>query len=267
MSEMMILKLGGSLITNKSKRFSIRRDILRRVSREIGQAWRANIGRLVIVHGGGSFGHPVAKKYALQDGFKRKEQIPGVAHTRRAMSVLSSAVIDSLLAQGLPALTVQPSANVVCRSGRIKDINLQLIEGYLKLGLIPVLHGDVVLDEKMGFCILSGDQLVYYLSRHLKPEKAVLTVDVDGVFDKDPKRHRDAKLLPILSRGDLVGIDLGRGGDATGGMRGKLLELLSLASEGVPSQIINASKSGRLRKALSGEGVIGTWVEVEHDRE
>ncbi len=262
---MMILKLGGSLITNKSRRFSIRRGVLKRVSREIKEA-SAKLDGLIIIHGGGSFGHPVASKYKLQGGFKEKGQIIGVAQTRRVMSTLNAAVIDSLLSQGLPALTVPPSANVICSSGRIRTINLGLIEKYLELGLIPVLHGDVVLDEKLGFCILSGDQLVARLARHFKPEKTVLAVDVDGVFDKDPKRYRDAKLMPIVSRDDVAGIQLGKGSDVTGSMRGKLMELLDLASSGIPSQIVNAVKEERLRKALSGNEVIGTWIGVEHDR-
>ncbi|MEE8167913.1 MAG: isopentenyl phosphate kinase [Candidatus Hydrothermarchaeales archaeon] len=257
---MIILKLGGSLITDKKRRFSVRGEVLKRVAAEIREAGVTAEGGLIIIHGGGSFGHPLAKEYKLQKGSKVEEQIQGVALTRKAMGELNNCVVSALVEQDIPAVVIQSSAVVVCRDGRIHEFNLEALKGFLTLGLVPVLYGDVVLDEEQGFCILSGDQIVSYLSRIFKPDKIVLATDVDGVFDKDPKKSKNAKLLKELANRDLHAIDFGLEEDATGGIRGKLLELLELAEEGFQSHIINALKEDRMKKALLGKEVIGTKI-------
>ena len=56
---------------------------------------------------------------------------------------------------------------------------------------MPVLYGDVVLDveDKIKMAVLSGDQIVKYLAENLKPKKVVLGSDVDGIYNKDPKKY------------------------------------------------------------------------------
>lgn len=256
---MIIIKLGGSLITDKSKEFSVRGSVLERLANEI---FEGAIGEIVIVHGGGSFGHPVANKFRLQDGFKNKEQIEGLVSTRRAMSELSRLVIGSFHEHKLPVVAIQPSANITCKGGRIESIDMGVIKRFLELGTIPVLFGDVVVDKDHGFCILSGDQITTFLSEEMKADRVIFASDVDGIYDKDPKKFSDAKLIPTIKSTDedvLKGLKTLEG-DVTGGMKGKLKEIISLAKKNIPSQIINATVPGRLKKALSGEKVTGTIV-------
>lgn len=260
---MIILKLGGSLITDKSKRFAIRKNVIGRVASEIKESGVLKDGPL-IVHGGGSFGHPVAKEYGLDKGVTNASQIKGVAATRSAMTRLNGYLVDSLIEDSIPAVAVQTSAVVMCNAGRIKRFDLEFVEKLLASGLVPVLYGDVVADDESKFSILSGDQIVSYLSRCLKPEKIILATDVDGVFDRDPNERGKphAKLISLFTKRELSSIDFGKKNDATGGLKGKLLELLSLAEDGYEATIINALKKDRLRKALSGIDVIGTKIGV-----
>lgn len=256
---MIILKLGGSLITDKTKQFEVRGDVLERLAEEIKES---AVDELIIVHGGGSFGHPVADRYSLQDGFKNKEQIDGLVQTRKAMGELSRSVINAFHEHELPVVAIQPSANITCRAGRIEDIDTGIIKKFLELGTIPVLFGDVVLDKDLGFCILSGDQITTFLALEFKADRVILAADVDGVFDKNPRKFDDAKLITeIKSTGeDILTTLKTREGDVTGGIKGKIEELILLAKKGVPSQIINAIVPGRLKKALSGDEVTGTVV-------
>jgi len=78
---MIILKLGGSLLTDKRRKFSFRFEVMKRVAQEIKESG----ARLVVVHGGGSFGHPLAVEYKLAEGIVSEEQLRGVALTRAAM--------------------------------------------------------------------------------------------------------------------------------------------------------------------------------------
>jgi isopentenyl phosphate kinase len=257
---MIILKLGGSLITDKTKKFSVRKDVLDRVAREIKAGAKEE---LIIIHGGGSYGHPIADEYKLNEGFKDEDQLKGVALTRKAMGELNQCVIEALIGKDVPAIAIQPSSNIICKGGRIHKINLDVIKRFIALKIVPVLYGDVVADINQGFCILSGDQMISRLAEAFNPKKVVLAMDVDGIFNKDPKKFKDAKLITEINPANFQGIFQGLeplSNDVTGGIKGKLLELVNLANKGFDSQIINALKPGRLKKALLGDEIIGTKV-------
>jgi len=267
-----LLKLGGSLISDKKKKFSVRRGVLDRLAAEIKAGAKE---KLIIVHGGGAFGHPVASEYELHRGFKDKAQTKGIVLTRIAMNEMNNRVIDALARRGIPAVSVQPSANVICRGGRIEQLNAEIIRKFLELDITPVLYGDVVLDEKQGFCILSGDQIISYISKIFKPSRIILATDVDGIFDKNPKKFRSAKLIEEINPANLEKILQkleASPRDVTGEIKGKLLELVALARKGFEAQIINAIKPGRLKKALLGQQIIGTTIKkgrykwIQNDR-
>ncbi|WP_456474015.1 isopentenyl phosphate kinase [Candidatus Pyrohabitans sp.] len=247
---MIILKLGGSLLTDKRKKFSFRSEVARRVAQEIEES-RA---KLVIVHGGGSFGHPLAVEYGLTEGIKGEEAVRGVALTRQAMVRFNLLMVEALIEAGVNAVGIQTSAIAECSDARVKHLNLRPVKRFLELGLTPVLYGDVVLDEVRGVCILSGDQLVVKLAQELKPERIVLASDVDGIFDRSPSQP-GARLIPEVNPENFAAVlnAVASGRDATGGMRGKLIELIDLARLGYESVIINALAAGRLKKALLGE--------------
>ncbi len=255
---MILLKLGGSLITRKEVPFSFRHRVMRRLASEILPA--AEREGLVVVHGGGSFGHPLALEYSLHRGLSSEHQLRGVALTRHAMAELNRLVVGCLLDAGVSAFGVQTSAIAKCSGGRLEGLELSTVRWLLKHGLVPVLCGDVAQDSELGACILSGDTLLRVLALELKPERIVLATDVDGVYTARPDKP-GAELVPEITPREAHRLKLSlEGGDATGGMRRKLEELLELAKHGYTSLIINALEEGRLRKALSGESVRGTIV-------
>jgi len=257
---MIILKLGGSLITEKGGRFSARRNVLGRLAGEIKES---GIKDIVIVHGGGSFGHPIAAEYGLGEGLENKEQVKGVALTKIAMSTLDQMVLNTLTMAEVPAVAVPPSAFVLCKKGRISRLDPEVVKGFLEIGMVPVLFGDVVLDSARGVCILSGDQIVSHLAERLGAERVILCADVDGVFDRDPKKNEGATLIkeigPSNYREVLSGLEVVEG-DVTGGVKGKVSELLELGKKGIASQVINGLTAGRLKSALSGREVTGTII-------
>lgn len=257
----LIVKLGGSVITDKRKRFAVRRAALKRIARELKVA----SGPLVIVHGGGSFGHPVASKYKIAEGYKREEQLMGLSLTHRAMEQLNAHIIDALQKASLPAIAVQPSACAVVDGGRIQSVELAPVKKLLELGMIPVLYGDAVPDMSKGMSILSGDQLVAQLTRELGVGRVILAVDVDGVYTADLKRNKRAELIREINPTNWPSIaerlaSIVTGVDVTGGMANKVKELLALAERGVEAEIVNAMRPGVLRRAILGERGLGTRV-------
>lgn len=254
----LIVKLGGSVITDKRKKFSIRWKTIKRLANELA-AFKAP---LILIHGGGSFGHPVASEYGIDKGYKRKRQLMGFSLTHRAMEKLNSFIIDSLHQAGLPAIAFQPSACFSVENGRIKSAQLEPLRKMLELGLIPVLYGDAVPDLAKGMSILSGDQIAAFLALELGIKRVIFGVDVDGVYTSDPKSNKNARFVPLITPKNWGGISCPQKGvmDVTGGIGAKVKELLALAEQGAEAEIINASRPGILKRAIAGEKGLGTRI-------
>jgi len=243
-----ILKIGGSILTDKTRMESPRMEQIERIAGEIAHQPQ----HLILVHGAGSFGHIHAKKYSLREGFNPR----GLLETHRSVVRLNDLVVEHLNKAGLHPVPVHPLSSTLLKNGRIEEMETKSLKEMLNRGLIPVLHGDVAMDRSRGAEIVSGDQLVTYLARSLSPDVVALGTAVDGVmFEGNP--------LPEVGRGTLPQIESQLGGsngiDVTGGMKGKLLELLELADRGVKSTIFNAGKDGLIERVLRGEKV-GTQV-------
>jgi len=258
----MILKIGGSVITDKNGELAARTEVINRLAEEIQKAGLKN---LIIVHGGGSFGHPTAQKYGIKEGLKNETQHIGFSETHHVMTVLNGLVMDALVWHHVPAFSISPSSCVVTENGRIKLFEDTVLKTLLQMGFLPVLHGDAVLDEKLGFTVLSGDQLIAHLARNLNATKMIIGVDTDGLYDADPKVEKNAKLFSHLTLVELERIKPRLQGsivsDVTGGMLGKISELVPAVEEGIPVIMVNASKKNRVYKALMGEKVQGTVIE------
>ena len=259
-----ILKIGGSVITDKDGELAARTEVINRLAEEIQ---KTHVQSLVIVHGGGSFGHPTAQKYGIKEGLRNETQKVGFAETHHVMTVLNGLVMDSLVWHNIPAISVAPSCCVVTENGRIKTFEDAVFKLYLKMGFVPVLYGDATLDRKLGFTVLSGDQLVSHLARILGAKKVIIGVDTDGLYDADPKVEKNVKLYTHLNLSELEKIKTKLGGstapDVTGGMLGKVSELIPAVAEGIQVTMVNAAKPNRVYKALIGEVVEGTVMEKE----
>ncbi|MFB0514116.1 MAG: isopentenyl phosphate kinase [Candidatus Bathyarchaeia archaeon] len=256
-----ILKLGGSVITKKEKPLTANLKAVERLSREISEA---KVSRLILIHGGGSFGHPLAKQYVLKEGYKEKSQLLGFSKTRQAMVNLNKLVVDALIRQNVAAVGLQPSAFVVTSSGRISCIEEHPLRKLLEIGLVPVLYGDAVFDFDLGFTILSGDQLAAFLAMQLGASQIILGIDVDGLYTSDPKSAPSARLIRRITLQELRNmqheIEETKVTDVTRGMLGKISELIPAVEKGIPALIVNAAKPSNIYKALKGEKVTGTTI-------
>jgi isopentenyl phosphate kinase len=262
-----VLKLGGSVITHKAEPFTANGTAMRRLAAEIAEA---RIEHLVIIHGGGSFGHPLAKEYAIKEGFiGQTSQLLGFSKTHQSMIRLNSMVLEALIQHNIPALTVAPSSFIVSKAGRIVTPMHNTLRKLLHMGLVPLLYGDAVLDSHLGFTILSGDQLAASIATQLRAERMVLGIDEDGLFTADPKEKKRAELLQNCSLKKLKELQkqfqTKAVNDVTGGMKGKITELIPAVENGIATLIVNASKPRRVYKALRREEVIGTFIHKKEE--
>lgn len=259
-----VLKLGGSVITEKDRMMTPNLGTIEHLSQEIAQA---DIRKLIIVHGGGSFGHPLAKQHNLKGGLQHECQILGVSKTHQAMLELNTLVVNSLIQHNIRAFSVCPSSFIVTKRGRILHPHYDAIQRLLKIGFTPVLFGDTVLDETTGFTILSGDQLVANLATALKAHRIIIGVDVNGLYKADPKKESSALFLSHITRREIMtimhNIEDAKTPDVTGGMLGKIIEMMPAINTNIPVTIVNALTRENMYKVLTGEDVVCTIIEKE----
>lgn len=248
MSERLILKLGGSVITDKSGDCAVDHARITSVATAIAGALP---GGLLMIHGAGSCGHPEAKRYHLDKGASAGKT-DGIYVTHRAVSGLNDAVVTGLRKKGVAAVGVHPLHTGIADDGRLVGFECRHLEKMLMLGMVPVIHGDVVMDLSKGACIVSGDQLVRYLAVALHINRVGLATDVPGVLD-------GGVVVPKITRTTVPSLQIGSSShtDVTGGMRGKIDELLGLADAGIGSDIFHVS---RIPDFLKGSGHGGTIV-------
>ncbi len=254
---MLLVKLGGSAITDKARLRTPRKGAITRLAQELG----ALGDDLIVVHGAGSYGHILARKYALNRPASPKKA-RGAAEVQRDVRALDALVVDALLKAGLSPVALPPSAVLGLDEGRVASFDVAPFRDYLKQGFTPVTFGDVVRDATRGVAVCSGDVLMLELAKAFHPRCVLFAADVDGLFTADPKRHRDARLLLSVTAADLPLIDFGpaKGPDVTGGMEAKVRGMLEIAAHADETLIVNGNVKNRVRDALRGRIVVGTRV-------
>jgi len=255
---MKLVKLGGSVITDKSKLKTFRSSSCSRLAGEL----RPVRDVLTLVHGAGSYGHIEAKKHGLQNGLKSRAQLRHVAGVQRDVRELNLRVLETLIDNDVRAVSIPPAASAIFDRGEIKSFEPDPFQAMLDLGLTPVTFGDVVPDESMGFSICSGDLMMEALARAFEPEIVVFCADVDGVFDRDPKRNAGARLIREFDTASLKNLKRTESAhpDVTGSIYGKLERMLAIARHCEKCMIVNGNVPGRLQKAVSGRDVVSTVV-------
>ncbi len=251
------IKLGGSLITDKNKPLTPRPQVIQRLAQEIAAARATHPARtLVLAHGSGSYGHVAGRRYHIRQGVQDAAGWRGFAETAYVAGQLDRLVLEALLQAGLPVISLPPSALVFCREGRIVRFRAEPVLAALERGLIPLLFGDVAFDETLGGTIVSTEEALAALARHLTPDHLTLVGVVDGVYDADPLRHAHARRLPRLRVGELDALEGALGGshgvDVTGGMAGKIAEMATLIRRypGLRVHLISGEQPGHLQRHL-----------------
>jgi len=155
--------LGGSLLTDKNKPFFIREEVAKSAVQQIINANE----KIILIHGGGSFGHPIAKKYNISKGLDKSipNQIFGLTETHQAMIKFNSYLVNLFLEQNYPVLSIQPSSIFIKDAENIITNSIDIIETALDLNILPILYGDIILDKQGSFSIISGDQIIFKLCK------------------------------------------------------------------------------------------------------
>lgn len=257
----LFLKLGGSLITDKTEVESIRVDVLTRVASEVAGALRADADlRLVLGHGSGSFGHVHAQTHGTRAGVSSDGEWRGFVDVSDSALRLNRAVTAALLQAGVAAISLSPSASAVVSDGKIESLAVEPIKAALAAGLVPVIHGDVAFDTVRGGTILSTEEVMTYLAPHLRPSRLLLAGEVPGVYDleKNVISHISDENFEAVK----VALGGSRGADVTGGMATKVRDMLALSARlnRLEISIFSGLDAGNIAVMLARSASLGTTI-------
>jgi isopentenyl phosphate kinase len=245
---LVIVKLGGSVITKKEGYKKENKKMITFLSRIISKEYGKN--DLIIIHGAGSFGHAPVLKYGINNGIKTAKHKIGFSDTHLSMSFLSNIIVNELVKSNVPAVSVYPLFFAEQDNKKVSKFDISNITTLLKNGYVPVLCGDMVLDKKLGGSVISGDVIISLLSKKLNAKKMIFISDVEGVYV-------NGKVFPRITGKNIERIrshfGLSKKADVTGGMYGKIKAIMKSK---VPAVITNPKN---LKPALEGEKV-GTLI-------
>jgi isopentenyl phosphate kinase len=263
LTDLQFLKLGGSLITDKTRPHSLRGETLNRLAIEIASACARLPGlSLLLGHGSGSFGHVPASRYDTRRGVVTPDEWRGFGEVWMEASGLNRLVVEALYEAGLRPITIPPSAVVIAQAGKVLTWDLAALRSALKNGLLPVVYGDVVFDTVRGGTILSTEDLFVHLASELRPRHVLVAGLEAGVWADFPACTR---LIPEITPTNMpeVASSLSRSAhtDVTGGMVSKVEQLLALVETvpGLEALIFSGEIPGAVEQALLGAN-IGTRI-------
>lgn len=259
-----LIKLGGSIITNKDIPMSPRHDVLSRLVGEIAKARKERPDTLFVVgHGSGSFAHVPASKYKTMDGFVNDESTLGMAIVLDSAAQLNRIVVHEFLKHDIPAVSLLPSHSLITRARKPDVVFTQVFEEYIRKGLFPVTAGDVLVDLDQGCTIWSTEEVLAFFAREFMQKdwqvgQIVHVTEVDGVYDhqKQVVSEITAHNWPEIEKA----ITRTKGFDVTGGMGLKIQESLQLAQLGIHSKILSGHYEDNLYNALIGNQFVGTVI-------
>jgi len=237
---MILIKLGGSIITNKQKPLTPNLSAINRIASQLKKIKEP----IVVVHGGGSFGHYWSVKYDMHTK-PAKYNKKGVSVVKNSMVELNKIILDSFLKNGLNPYCLPPTDFMFGNKADQKKV--REIANIAKAGLVPISYGDVMWHGKNKFYILSGDKIMGLLSKVLKPRLVVFVLNVDGVYSD----MKTKKLLHEIKgeKTEISEVEM----DVTGGMSRKIKEAISISKSGTKVFLVNGNKPERIVNAVKGK--------------
>ncbi len=242
---MILIKLGGSIITNKEKPLSPRKKSIDKIVRALKKIDES----IIVVHGGGSYGHYWSVKYNMHTK-PANYNTHGVSVVKNSMVELNKIILDSFLKNKLNPYCLPPTDFIFGNKPIIKKV--KEIEKIAKTNLIPITFGDALWFGKKKSYILSGDKIMSVLANILKPRLCVFVLNVDGLYS-DPKTK---KLIRELKGEKPLIIKSSK--DVTGGMKRKVDEATKISKNGMNVFFVNGNKPERIVEAVKRKKFHGT---------
>jgi len=264
--ELAIIKIGGSLITNKAKPFTLNNENLQVVVHEIFAIKQIKPDlRLILINGNGSFGHNTAHKFGTHQGFQDEQGRLGFCWLQKDTAQLNRILVNQLVEKQIAAVSFAPGNVFWAKNQQYFHQDLSILENYLTRNFVPVLYGEAILDLKLNCTTISSDVILYLLARYFTHHSKfnlnhiINAGNYPGVLDEQQQvisrinHHNFAKIKKYFYKSQQT--------DISGAMETKIRELLKIAKLNLSTVIIDGSKPGNLQKVLSNQEFVGTVVD------
>jgi isopentenyl phosphate kinase len=232
MKPLYILKIGGSVATHKDKLgFSVRTDLLKKIALSIKKSQTKKDFDLILIHGAGSVGHQLVRKYNLNFGLKESaENLKNSLKICHAIQKLDNAIFEIFISHGVNIFPIHTASTIIQKDKGIIHCHTKIIDESLAKNCIPILYGEMVFDKILGMSPCSGDAIASFLAKKFRAQKIFFASDINGIFNMDPHLHKDAKLIENINlseiwNNDRIKITGSHSVDVTGGLLGKIKSL------------------------------------------
>ena len=246
--EVVLIKLGGSVITHKEKPMIVNNVAIDKIIKALASV---NVP-IIMIHGGGSFGHYWSTKYDMHSK-PEKYSSEGIAIVHESMISLNHIIVKSMLKLKMKPYAIPPISIIQDKKPLGKKIFE--LDSMTRDMITPVTYGDIVYRTPHKYSILSGDELMSIISSVLMPRKVIFAVNVDGIY-KDPSGNEVIPLIDGKSSVNFSDVKF----DVTGGMKRKFREALKISLKGIDVHIINGLKPERVLKTLGNKKTEGTVI-------
>ncbi len=266
-NDLIIIKLGGSVITFKEKPLSPNYLAIEKMANIIKELKKRY--KIIIVHGGGSFGHYWSVRYDMHtQPFTYQDE--GVTRVRESMIKLNHIIVEKFISNELKPFCIHASS-FVFNTLPCKERILDMMEMIKNNNIIPITYGDVVHTSKGNFSILSGDTLMNILSVNLNPRFSIFTTNVDGIYATLKNGNLLSHIILNKNKELLTAMDnkiefSNMSFDVTGGMRRKISESLNIVQSGIPVYLINGFYPERMIDIINGSDFIGTSIKMQEQQ-
>ena len=281
---MILIKLGGSIVTDKSRPLTASRQTIAKMARVIAKIPEP----VMIVHGGGSFGHYWSVKYDMHTK-EHSYDTKGVAMVKNSMVQLHTIILEELLRGGLKPYSLAPASFMTGSKpapSRVKDAGkIPAISD-----MTPVTYGDALWygdggksgkkDDYKTY-ILSGDKIMTHLARILRPRLCIFALGEDGLYaDLESKkliRHipapaktsstrKDAAAAAAAAAANRTGKMAKNVMDVTGGMTRKVSEAAIITKLGTAVAFVNGNYPKRIRDAVAATATTTVAATATNDK-
>ena len=256
-----VLKIGGSIVTHKKQHGGLNASAVLAIAKEIKSALRKAPVKLILIHGAGGEAHKIAGKFKLKNGAIDAKAMYGALQTHSIVSSLNKEISAIFQKEKVPIFPIQTSTCFYRQNLKLIFHNTMIIEKALSLGMVPLLYGDMILDDQKNFSILSGDTIATECAKKFHADRVLFATDVDGVYKRTPQKNKMSEIIQELNRKEarkLYSINTGASKDTTGEMYGKILSIIE-SKVATPVLIFNGLTPGNVKKVLLGEK-IGTYI-------
>lgn len=258
-----VVKVGSNVVTRKletSGRPSLDVNLLRDLAREISRIMETTNRRVILVSSG-----------AVAAGREVMQLDPSVEGTTPGKQALASVGQPRLMAEYERAFSLATphrttSQMLLTRHDFDREEGrrnmLDMLKSLPRSIVTIVNENDTVATDELN--LGDNDQLAARMALLVRAELLILLTDTDGVFNKDPKQHTDARLiheLPLdqLTEELIASCGVGKSSNGTGGMASKLRAAAMAANGHIQTFIANGKREGVLA-AILNEQPVGTEI-------